>query len=116
MKKHKLARAEAATSTGEPVSAELAKPLPAQGERTNPLLQSSQREKGSRRRQSKPVGRAGSKEGFSEKVTKWLENKAGKPKRAVNGATGKSGPFRLGLRKSSPKRKIIESYYEERSR
>jgi len=110
MKKHKLARAEAATSTGGgPVSAGTGETSSrTAGNAPKPAASKlASGKKAAVDAKARPVGRAGSKEGFSEKVTKWLENKAGKTEKGnKRGASGKSGPNSgSGSAKGSPKKK-----------
>ncbi|MGB9685228.1 MAG: hypothetical protein ACPLYX_01895, partial [Rectinema subterraneum] len=110
MKKHKLARAEAATSTGGgPVSAGTGETsFRTAGNAPKPAASKLASGKNAAvDAKARPVGLAGSKEGFSEKVTKWLENKAGKTEKgSKRGATAKSGPNSgPGSAKGSPKKK-----------
>jgi YidC/Oxa1 family membrane protein insertase len=111
MKKHKLARAEAAasggggsisTGTGEPssrTSGNVSRPAASKlASGKNAAVDTKAR----------PVGRAGSKEGFSEKVTKWLENQAAKSEKdKKRGAAGKFAPNSGSgsAAKGSPKKK-----------
>ncbi|GAB6276469.1 MAG: membrane protein insertase YidC [Rectinema sp.] len=94
MKKHKIARAGAAVARGPAGSAAAGAHSKLAGGKSSAVDT-----------KAKPTGRsAAPKEGFSEKVTKWLEEKAGKAEKAgKSGSAGKRGGS--GSSKASRSRK-----------
>jgi len=93
MKKHKIARAEVAVAGGPAGSAAAGAPSKLAGGKSSAVDT-----------KAKPTGRSAPKEGFSEKVTKWLEEKAGEAEKAgKSGSAGKRGGS--GSSKASRSRK-----------